>query len=245
MTADNIKLKAALITLGTAIIVAVFIILKGTEVPISLNSILPSSAVSKALVVAPSGAVLRSEPSTESDKAGSLPFLTYVEILDDNTSLRKIENHDDKWYRVKTSAGEGWVWSGLLALEGSPVYASNLVPNKSDLEIIKDLKLAYFADKVYLYDGLNSLAGVSGKSEWKVFKPSERVEGKKLMLVQGLASYEQKSFIKGTKQNSNVELLLAVDLENGQYEFIKANQDGKSLSKIEMMIMFGANNGIY
>ncbi|MBX0335474.1 hypothetical protein K3G39_19745 [Pontibacter sp. HSC-14F20] len=65
------------------------------------------------------------------------------------------------------------------------------------------------------------------------------------MLVQGLASYEQKSCSQGTKRNSNAELLLAVDLENGQHELSKAIQDGKPLSKIEMMSMFGANNGLY
>ncbi|GHA76825.1 hypothetical protein SAMN04487941_3149 [Pontibacter akesuensis] len=60
-----------------------------------------------------------------------------------------------------------------------------------------------------------------------------------------LHSYVQKSYFKGTKHNTKIELLLAVDMENGQFEFMKANQDGKSLSKFEMMLMLGATNGIF
>lgn len=241
MTTDYTKLKAAIITVVVAAIMVAFLAFKDTKgfKRAVDNAVNPKPT--RALVVAVSGALIRTAPSTTAKKVGSLPFLAHVDVLGDNLSTQQIKTAEDVWLRVSSSSGDGWIWGNLLVPDTSPDYIKDVGPSHSDLEIIKRIDVAWMDQRVYIYNGIQSLVGITGKSEWKVLKPRKRIEGKKLMLVQALAVFNRVSLAKG---KSSVELLLAVDMENGQHEILKATKDGSPMSKLEIIYLFGTKSGL-
>ena len=70
-----------------------------------------------ALVSAPSGLVLRSEPTTTSSKLEVLPFGTAVEVVQMDGPRETIGGKTAPWYKIKHGEQEGWVFSAFLATD--------------------------------------------------------------------------------------------------------------------------------
>jgi len=80
----------------------------------SLTNILAAQA-DIAIITAPSGASLRSEPATTSLKLAAIPYLSEVVVLENTLDNQTIEGITGPWYRISHNKKEGYVFSGLIS----------------------------------------------------------------------------------------------------------------------------------
>ena len=72
--------------------------------------------IEKGKVSAESGVNIREEPSSNSQKIGSLGFDTKITVLDTNGPKQTIENITSKWYLVTNGEITGWCFGGFINL---------------------------------------------------------------------------------------------------------------------------------
>lgn len=102
--------------------------------------------------------------------------------------------------------------------------------HQKDMELIKTLDFVYFADRINIYDAMNALSGVEGKTEWNILYPDEYKDNPNLCVVEGTS--------KSSKKKKDVYINLLLNKETGQFEIKQAIENGKKISAMELMVTF-------
>jgi len=123
-------------------------------------------------VMSGDGLNLRAEPTIQSHKIRTLPFLTKVKVLEKSNNFITIDEINSQWYKVSIDSDIGWVFGGYLSLNVDvpklyeksfvAVYRINNINISFDSfgyeNIVKRLKKSYLViyettgNKRYIYD---------------------------------------------------------------------------------------------
>lgn len=82
---------------------------------------------------APSGLIIRSEPTTTGEKLGSIKLGDPVEVLEQKDPSITIQGKTGKWTRVLHNSVEGWVFGGFLL--ANPPQKEEKKDEKKDKEL--------------------------------------------------------------------------------------------------------------
>lgn len=102
--------------------------------------------------------------------------------------------------------------------------------HQKDIELIKTLDFVYFADRINIYNAMNALSGVEGKTEWNISFPDEYKDNPNLCVVEGTSN--------SIKKKKEVYINLLLNKETGQFEIKQALENGKKIGKMDLMVIF-------
>ncbi len=108
---------------------------------------------------------------------------------------------------------------------------------EENIALIKTLEMVYFEDRINIYNSMNAIAGVEGTVDWNIIYPDEYKDKPNLCLVEGTANGMEKN----KKRQFYLQLLL--NKETGQFEVKKATDNGKKLTKLELMMTLAIEGG--
>lgn len=102
--------------------------------------------------------------------------------------------------------------------------------HQKNIELIKTLDFVYFSDRINIYEAMNAISGVEGKTDWEISYPDEYKDNPNLCVVEGTA--------KSSKKKKEVYINLLLNKETGQFEIKKAIENGKKIGSMELMMLF-------